>query len=416
MDKEKQQQKTYLIDRDLLMVVDTPPSDVWQHLLEVAVSHRASDIHLSYQADGLHVAFRIDGQLMPQGVLADADQALRVTNHVEVTGGMDVADRRRPQSGRATAQVEGRNIDLRISMMPSNHGPDVVVRVLDREVSLLSMEQLGLTKRAMNRLSGLITMPTGMILVTGPTGAGKTTTLYAILSKLNDGSRKIITIENPVEYDLIGINQSQLNYRLGVDYHALLLTALQHDPDVLMIGEVRDPETAATAVRAAATGHLVLATMHANGSAEAVTSLMNLGAHPHFVARTLRGVIAQNLVRRVCPECAQRIEETESVLPLDDVRPLMGPDTQPALVLGKGCENCHFCGYKGRLGLFEILVMEEEVSQVIERNGTTEEIHEAAARTGMLTLWQAGKIAAFSGQTTVEELLRSLSWQQDRVE
>jgi type IV pilus assembly protein PilB len=400
-----------LIDINVLSDPDLPVSQAWHHVLEAAVRYEASDIHLTFQADGMHVALRIDGKLQPQGILPSFENAMRLTNHVKVLGQMDVGERRRPHSGRATAVVDNRNIDLRISMLPSNHGPDMVMRILDRSVSLRSLEELGLMRSELNRLMGMIASPSGLILVTGPTGAGKTTTLYAILNHINDGSRKIITIENPIEYDLTGINQTQVNYRLGVGFNALLPTALQHDPDVIMIGEVRDTETAATAIRAAATGHLVFATMHATGTAEAVLSLINLGGHPHFVGRTLRGVIAQNLVRRLCPQCAERITETESILPLDDIQTLIPEGKTPALSMGKGCEHCHYSGYKGRIGLFEIMVSDEELARLIEERGSSEQILQAATKKGMLNIQQVGKLAAVMGQTTVEELLRTIPTQ-----
>jgi type II secretory ATPase GspE/PulE/Tfp pilus assembly ATPase PilB-like protein len=278
-------------------------------------------------------------------------------------------------------------------------------------MSLLVLDQLGMRRRDLNRLLSLIAAPSGLVLVTGPTGAGKTTTLYAILNRLCNGQHKIITIENPVEYNLPGINQAQVNYKLGVDYQSLLTTALQQDPDIIMIGEVRDPETAVTAVHAAATGHLVLATMHAIDAVQAIESLLNLGVHRHFVARSLLGVVAQNLLRRVCPHCSHRLGETESILPLDDVGPLLGPGDSPALSIGKGCDDCHQSGYLGRMGLFEILSADEEIRSLIEAGGSADQIRQAAMNAGMIPVQQLGKLAAFLGQTTVEELLRTVPWE-----
>ena len=245
--------------------------------------------------------------------------------------------------------------------------------------------------------------------ITGPTGAGKTTTLYAILNRLRDGTRKIITIENPVEYDVQGINQAQVNYRLGIDYGVLLRTVLRQDPNIIMIGEVRDAETANAAVRAAVTGHLVFATMHAVEASAAVESLISLGAHPHFLAWALRGVIAQNLVRRVCADCSERIDETASVLPVDEIKDLVGPGETPALAMGKGCDKCHQSGYRGRLGLFEVLVSNDNIRTAIEQRRPAHDIRELAIKAGMLSLQKTGKLAAFQGQTTVEELIRTLS-------
>ncbi|MBN1490276.1 MAG: type II/IV secretion system protein [Phycisphaerae bacterium] len=397
-----------LIDLEGFIAAGETASELWERLVEAAVHNRASDIHLAWQADGLHVALRLDGQLTPQGRIASVDESNRLINHVLVMAALDVGERRRPQAGRAMAKVDDRGIDLRVSVLPTNHGRDVVVRVLDRTVSLLEIEALGLPRRELNRLLGLVSAPSGLVLITGPTGAGKTTTLYATLNRLNDGTRKIVTIEEPIEYDLNGINQAQVNYRIGVDYASLLRTVLQQDPNIIMIGEVRDAETAATAVRAAVTGHLVFATLHAIEASAAVETLISLGAHPHFLGRALRGVVAQTLVRRLCPKCAERIDETEAVLPLDDVRELIGPDEKPALSMGRGCEHCHGSGYSGRMGLFEILVVTDELRRLIEERQPTAEIQAAAARTGMWTLQQVGKLAALRGETTIEELVRIL--------
>ncbi len=398
-----------LIDLDALTSRDASASDIWGALLSVAVGHHASDIHLTSQADGLHASFRIDGELVPQGRIPPGPPSNRLRNHIKVAGDLDLGEQRRPQDGRAFAEFGEQTVDLRISALPTNHGQDMVIRILDRTVSMLDIEQLGLGRRLLNRLLGLINSPNGLILVTGPTGAGKTTTLYAILNRLNDGTRKIITLENPVEYDLPGINQAQVNYRLGIDYGVLLRTVLRQDPNIIMIGEVRDAETANAAVRAAVTGHLVFATMHAVEAAAAVESLISLGAHPHFLAWALRGVIAQNLVRRVCPDCAERIDETAAVLPLDEIKDLMGPGETPALAMGKGCDKCHRSGYRGRIGLFEILVSSDEIRTRIEQRRPAREIREAALKAGMLSLQQTGKLAAFQGRTTVEELIRTLS-------
>lgn len=398
-----------LIDIDALTERDASASEMWGALLAAAVGVHASDIHLTSEADGLNASFRIDGELVPQGRFASGPPANRLRNHIKVAGDLDLGELRRPQDGRAIAEVGEHTVDLRISALPTNHGQDLVVRILDRSVSMLDIERLGMGRRLLNRLLGLINSPNGLILVTGPTGAGKTTTLYAILNRLNDGTRKIITIENPVEYDVPGINQAQVNYRLGIDYGVLLRTVLRQDPNIIMIGEVRDAETANAAVRAAVTGHLVFATMHAVEASAAVESLISLGAHPHFLAWALRGVIAQNLVRRVCADCSERIDETAAVLPLDEIKSLVGPGETPALAMGKGCDKCHQSGYRGRMGLFEVLVSSEEIRNCIEQRRPAREIRESAIKAGMLSLQQTGKLAAFQGRTTVEELIRTLS-------
>ena len=354
----------------------------------------------------------MDGLLHEQGVLFPMEAGWHLLNHIKVQADIDLSERRRPQNGRARTSVEERRVDLRISLLPTSYGQDMVIRVLDASVNLMELEQLGMPRRELGRLMGLINAPSGLVLVTGPTGAGKTTTLYAILKRLHDGTRKIITIENPIEYNLPGINQAQVNDRLGVDCHTLLRTALQQDPDMIMIGEVRDPETASAAVQAAVTGHLVFATLHSVGAVGALESLLNLGTHRHFVARSLRGVIAQNLVRRVCPDCAQRISETESLLPMEEIGSMLGPDDRPALAIGRGCDACLHSGYRGRLGLFEILIPDEPLRRLIETDGATERIRGAAIAAGMIPIQRTGKLAAFLGQTTVEELLRTVPWEE----
>lgn len=401
-----------LIDIDSLSAAETPAPDIWNSLVETAVENHASDIHLACQLDGVHVSLRVDGVLREQGVLFPMEAAWRVLNHVKVQGEIDLGERRRPQSGRARIPVKDRTVDLRISALPTNHGQDLVIRILDANMSLLELEQLGMRRRELSQLIGMISAPSGLALVTGTTGAGKTTTLYAILNRLRDGSRKIITIENPIEYDLSGINQAQVNYRLGVDYSTLMRTVLQQDPDVIMIGEVRDPETAAAAVQAAVTGQLVFATLHSVGAVGAVETLLNLGVHRHFVARSLRGVIAQNLVRRVCSNCAQRISETEALLPLEEVKGLLGPEDRPTLAIGKGCDQCYQSGYHGRMGLFEVMIANEPIRRLIEAGAGTEQLRKAAIEGGMIPIQQMGKLAAFLGETTVEELLRTVPWDE----
>ena len=249
-----------------------------------------------------------------------------------------------------------------------------------------------------------------MILVTGPTGAGKTTTLYALLQRLAaDGSRKIATIEDPIEYDLPGINQSQVNTRIGVDYATLVRSVLRQDPNAIMIGEIRDPETAATVVRAANSGRLVLATSHAIHCGAAIESLVQLGAHPHFVARAFRGAIAQTLVRRLCPYCTVRLEETADIGLLDDVRHLLGKNEHPVLSMGRGCPHCRHTGYRGRVGVFEVMVADDETRSMIGRGVPARQVYDYAVKRNMITVSQAGKLAALRGLTTVEELFQNVS-------
>jgi type II secretory ATPase GspE/PulE/Tfp pilus assembly ATPase PilB-like protein len=387
---------------------DLPPPEIWNRVITIAVRERASDVHLTFQYDRSHVAVRLDGRLCPQGTLP-TDLGQRLVNHVKVAAGIDPAERRRPQDGHVTLDVDGRPIDLRIGILPTNHGESVAIRIQDREASLLDMEQLGMGERQLAALSTLVDAPSGLVLVTGPTGAGKTTTLYAILRRLADGTRKVVTVENPIEYDLPGIDQAEVNLKIGVDCATLVRSALRQDPNVIMVGEVRDVETAQAVVRFANSGRLVFATTHAVHSAAAVDSLIALGAHPHFVARSLRGAIAQTLVRRLCQYCTLPLEETADSKLLEDVRHLLGPHERTMLSMGRGCPHCRHTGYRGRLGVFEILVATEAIREMIAQGAPAHQVYETARQANMIAIDQAGKLAALRGLTTVEELLQNIA-------
>ena len=373
-----------------------------------AVREHASDVHVAFQGDRAHVAIRLDGRLCPQGTLP-GDLGQRLVNHVKVAANLDPSERRRPQDGRISTEIDGRPIDLRVGVFPTNHGESVAVRIQDRDVALLGMDQLGLSERQLAGLSALIDAPAGLVLVTGPTGAGKTTTLYALLRRLADGSRKVVTVENPIEYDLPGIDQSEVNYKIGVDYATLVRAALRQDPNIIMIGEVRDAETADAVVRAANSGCLVFATTHAVHSAAAIESIIGLGAHPHFVARSFRGAIAQTLVRRLCQYCTIPLTETADSSLLEEVHELLGPHERPTLSMGRGCPHCRHTGYRGRLGVFEVFTANNEVRDMIARGVPAREIHDTARKNRMISIGQAGKLAALRGQTTIEELVQNVS-------
>lgn len=397
-----------LFNAEDFAVAELSPPEIWNRIVTIAVREHASDVHVSFDRDRASVSVRLDGRLCPQGFMS-AELAQRLVNHVKVAANLDPAERRRPQDGHIRETVDGRPIDLRVAMFPAKHGEALALRIQDRETSLLSMEQLGMGARQLASLAELLDSPSGLVLVTGPTGAGKTTTLYALLQKLADGSRKVVTVESPIEYDLPGIDQSEVNYKIGVDYAALVRAALRQDPNVIMIGEVRDAETADAVVRAANSGRLVLATTHAMHSAAAVESLIALGAHPHFVGRAFRGAIAQTLVRRMCPYCAMPLIETADATVLEDVKHLLGAHERPMLSLGRGCPHCRHTGYRGRVGVFEVLVANDEMRQKISRGLPSREVYDCAASAGMLTIGQAGKLAALRGLTTIEELVQNIS-------
>ncbi len=397
-----------LFNAEDFALADIPAQDAWERISRIAVREEASDIHLSNQRDGAHVALRLDGRLWPQGVLP-ADYAQRLANHVKIAATLDVGEKRRPQDGHISLAIDGRSVDLRVSIFPGNHGEDLAIRVLDREAALLDIEDLGADDRQVREMLHMLEAPSGLILVTGATGAGKTTTLYALLRRLAQDGRKVLSIEDPVEFDVPEICQSQTNPRIGNDFAALIRSALRQDPNVLMIGEVRDADTADAVLRAANSGRLVLATSHALHSGAAVESLIALGANPYFVARALRGVVAQTLVRRLCPYCTVRIEETCDARLFEDLRPLIGPHERPALSMGRGCPHCRHTGYRGRVGLFEVLSADESVRELCARGAPAREIYRHAVSRNMVTIEDAGKLAALRGLTTVEELLQSVS-------
>lgn len=398
-----------LFNAEDFVLADLQPPDIWHRIINTSVRERASDIHVSFQHDQCFLGVRVDGALAPQGALP-AELGQRVVNHVKVTANLDPSERRRPQDGRIGIEVDGRPIDLRVSLFPTNHGESLAIRVQDRERSLLGLNDLGMGTRQLHALASLIEAPSGLVLVTGPTGAGKTTTLYAILQRLADRTRKVVTVEDPIEYDLPGIDQAEVNYRIGLDYAVLLRAALRMDPNVIMIGEVRDSETAQALVRAANAGRLVFATTHAVNAAAAVESLVALGAHPHFLARAFRGAIAQTLVRRLCQYCTVPLTETADTLLFDDVQAWLAPHEKPTLSLGRGCPDCRHTGYRGRLGIFEMLVSNETIRDLIARGAPAHHINEVAQQEGaMMTIEQAGKLAALHGKTTVEELVQNVA-------
>lgn len=397
-----------LFDAHDFAVAELSASEIWDRISTAAVREQASDIHISFERNGAPLALRLDGRLCGQGAFP-TEVGLRVVGHVKVLAELDVSERRRPQDGSIRGEVDGRAVDLRVSVFPTIHGEDMAIRILDRSAALLRVEQLGISSRQIEQINTLLDSPSGLILVSGATGAGKTTTLYALLQQLADGSRKVVTIEDPVEYDLAGISQSAVQTKIGMDYATLMRSVLRQDPNVIMLGEIRDAETAAAVVRAANSGRLVLATSHATSASSAIESLTALGAHPYYVARALRGVIAQTLVRRTCQYCTIRLEETADAAIFDDVRHLMEAGEKPALSMGRGCPHCRHTGYRERLGVFEILSVDEPLRELIAHGAPARQVYNIATSAGMTPIAHAGKLAALRGLTTLEELLSNVS-------
>ncbi len=380
-----------------------PVVKLLNYILLQAIRDKASDIHLEPYENEFKVRYRVDGVLFeveaPPPALAQA-----LISRVKVMSNLDIAETRVPQDGRIELMLGGRPIDLRVATMPTVHGEACVLRVLDRSVVSLDLDNIGLRPDDKAQLIALLARPHGIVLVTGPTGSGKTTSLYSALNKLNQVERKIITVEDPVEYDLDGIIQVQVNEDIGVTYSRVLRTILRQDPDILLVGEIRDRETAQIAVEAALTGHLILSTLHTNDAPSTVTRLVDIGVQPYLIVSTLEAVVAQRLVRTICPECRTGYEPDDNVL-----RELGLERSDVAgrrFAYGKGCEACNFSGHKGRRAIFETMVMSERLRQLILDEAATQELRNAAVDEGMRTLRESGQLAVLDGITTVEEVLR----------
>jgi len=361
----------------------------------------ASDIHMEATRKGLSVRFRLDGVLTPA---PEPPQGLNqaVVSRVKLLAEMDIAERRRPQDGRIRVRLEERELDLRVSTVPTMFGESVVLRLLDRGGRPVELEELGMHAETFNAITSLAEKPHGMILVTGPTGSGKTTTLYAALLRRNSAAEKIITAEDPIEYQLTGITQMPVHGQAGVTFPAALRSILRQDPDVIMVGETRDAETAEIAVQAAMTGHLVFSTLHTNDAVSAVPRLLDLGIPDYLVAATVEGVLAQRLVRRICDSCRTTYRPSPESLATIAGRPV----GSPTLERGAGCSECRDTGFRGRLGLYELLELTDEMRAAIARGATKVELRAIAIENGMTTLTADGWHKVQAGLTTVEEVLR----------
>jgi type II secretory ATPase GspE/PulE/Tfp pilus assembly ATPase PilB-like protein len=377
-------------------------TQIVHNLFEKAVESRASDVHIEPTSEGTVVRYRIDGVLHP--VITYPQRAMeRIASRIKVIADMDIAERRMPQDGGATVLIKGRSIDLRISTVPSSGGERVVVRILDREVGLRGLRALGMRPELYDCMERIVRSPHGMFFCTGPTGSGKTTTLYAALLDMDREGRNVITVEDPIEYHLPGITQLPVRSRKGMTFASSLRSILRQDPDVIMVGEVRDAETAKMAVQAAQTGHLVMSTVHTNDSAGAVSRLLDLEAEPSQLASSLMAVLAQRLVRRICPDCAR------DYTPSHDELARIGLPTDgsvDSLRKGAGCRNCMDTGYAGREGLYELLVVDRQIRQLILRRADSATINEHAVSTGMISLREDGCSKVLAGRTTIEEVAR----------
>ncbi|MFY9270525.1 MAG: type II secretion system ATPase GspE [Candidatus Manganitrophaceae bacterium] len=391
---------------DLLDASDEAPMiRLVNSILFQAVQQRASDIHFEPFEKEIAIRYRIDGVLYnilsPPKRLQSA-----LTSRIKIMSGMNIAEKRLPQDGRIGLKIGGREIDIRVSAVPTAHGERLVLRLLDKTSILLNLEEIGISAEGLSALNQLIQLPHGIILVTGPTGSGKTTTLYAALSKINSPDKNIITIEDPIEYQLKGIGQIQVNPKIELTFASGLRSILRQDPDVIMVGEIRDVETAEIAIHASLTGHLVFSTLHTNDSAGAITRLLDMGIEPFLVSSSVIAIVAQRLVRRICPECRTAYRPTPEELNKLGIK---SPDNKGGDLVfyrGKGCTHCINTGYRGRSGIYEVLVLDDELRGLILAKVDSGRIKARGVGKGMITLREDGARRVASGQTTTEEVLR----------
>src|SRR5262245_2082717 len=383
------------------MAFEAPVVRLVNLLIDEAVAADASDIHVEPFEENLRVRYRIDGLLYDQEAPPRRLQAA-VTSRIKIMAEMNIAERRLPQDGRIRLSARGRRVDIRVSTVPTIHGESIVMRLLDRSSMFMPFDRLGIAPRPAASFEALVRRPHGMVLVTGPTGAGKTTTLYAALDKINAPERKIITIEDPVEYQLKGVNQIPVRPAIGLTFASGLRHIVRQDPDVILVGEIRDRETAEIAIQAALTGHLVLSTLHTNDAAGAVTRLQDMGCEPYLVCSALIGVLAQRLVRRICELC--RVQDQPE--PADLVALGVDARSETPLWRGQGCDACRGTGYRGRTGIYELLRLTEDARELVLSKAPAGALRRHAVARGMATLREDGWAKACAGLTTVAEIVR----------
>jgi len=405
-------------ERDAIQVLDTGISDEVEitdaaadasiikfvnQVLAEAIGTRATDVHFESFENQLRVRYRVDGVLVEANIPASVSRfRAAIVSRLKILSNLDIAEKRLPQDGRVKLKVASREIDVRVSVIPMLHGEAVVLRLLDRSATMLGLEHLGMDGRDFRIFKTILALPHGIVLVTGPTGSGKTTTLYAGLSQINSIERKIITIEDPIEYQLHGINQIQVSEKAGLTFARGLRSVLRHDPDVILIGEIRDRETAGIAVQASLTGHLVFSTLHTNDAPGALLRLVDMGIEPYLVASSLELVMAQRLVRLICPACREELPAQER----ERVRAEFAGELPAALFRGRGCRECLGSGYRGRQGIFELMPVGEEIRALVLQSRASTEIRRSAVRDGMRSLREDGLRLLRAGATTLEEIIR----------
>ena len=393
------------VDMDLLSEAasDNKVVQLINLVLLQAIREKASDIHFEPFEEEFKMRYRIDGVLYEM-IPPPKHLALAIVSRVKVMSNLDIAERRLPQDGRIELTIDGNPVDLRVSVLPTMFGESVVMRVLDRSNVQLSLDRIGLRKEELEEVEEIIHKPNGIVIVTGPTGSGKTTSLYAALSNLNEPETKILTAEDPVEYDIDGLIQCQVNTDQDLTFGRLLRSFLRQDPDIILVGEIRDLETAQIAIQASLTGHLVFTTVHTNDAPSTILRLVDLGVETFLLTATVEAIIAQRLVRRICVHCREEYTPTEEQLMELQLKPADVPDK--SFFRGRGCDNCNKTGYRGRMALFEIMRLDDEMRELIMTQASTNVLRVEARRRGMRTLRDSGLLAVYEGQTTIDEVVR----------
>src|SRR5437868_447842 len=402
-DVEVQTKKNDEIDLDRLATdsEEAPVIKIVNLILVQAVKEKASDIHIEPFQKTLKLRYRVDGDLAPAESPPKALQ-LAITSRIKILAGLNMAERRVPQDGRFRVKVMGKEVDLRVSVLPTSHGEKIVIRILDKTALTGSIDQMGIDEETLLKFRKAIDAPHGMILVTGPTGSGKTTTLYSVLQELNNPQYNIVTVEDPIEYELHGVNQVSVRNEIGLDFASALRSILRQDPDIVMVGEIRDNETADIAVKAALTGHQVLSTLHTNDAAGAITRLDDMGIEPFLISSSMLMTCAQRLVRKICTNCREEFTPEPEIF----TRLGVEPKTENVFYRGSGCDRCKGRGYLGRLAIIEALTVTESIRRLIMKRASAAVIKNQAVTEGMKTLRMTGIDKALEGQTTLEEVLR----------
>lgn len=409
----------YADDREFVehlkdLASEAPIIRLVNQIIHRALDLGASDIHIEPFDDGLHLRYRVDGVIQEVADPPQASYAPAIASRVKLLANLNIAEQRLPQDGRIMTRVKGHELDLRVSTIPTVHGESIVMRVLDRQSIRLSLSDMGFDEETLVRYRDLLARPHGVLLLTGPTGSGKTTTLYASLASMDAESRKIITVEDPVEYQLRGINQIQVKPQINLNFALALRSILRQDPDIIMIGEMRDGETAQIGVQSALTGHLVLSTLHTNTAAAAITRLEDMGVERYLITSSVNGVLAQRLVRKLCGQCKEPVQATEEILIGHGLRRFM-TSADNTIYKAVGCDACKNTGYKGRTGIHELFVLDAAMHDAILSGADATTLHATARRHGMYTLFEDGLRKVARGTTSMEELLRVTLDQQDEV-